>query len=416
MQVAFTALVAIIVLAVVFFSWIATESNKNFVVNNLTDQTKNALQMVREPDPSLTWNPAARTYGDPTQIKYNYDISLKDMGIKNPGKTPAYAVAVIKFKGEVASDETQIIKVPADEQDYFNFNFKIESGEPPLVKASDIKTAGVISDDKSYVIGSNENKKLGDFYSVSINDFPAVLGKQAIVVNDFMIRASPFALRVWRITLSKCQVSVIINCKNEMQTVMLKDFYRRVVGLTNDPCESDPDNVCEKSVNMCDRTLELKLIRTDRGCDSIENIEIRTTGSLTDEDRKKYQLGETAVISFWKPGSECWKEPLTVRPGCEDAFYGAFDILIPADNYNKEGTTPPVPVQRECANIDASDECTTDDYGNECYWTVWGICKKCSPDILKCDELNYGDCTTEKCGVKGCTWNPDFDPYGCFPP
>jgi hypothetical protein len=282
-------------------------------------------------------------------MKYDYKISLKNIGVLNPRGKAASVIPVITFKGVYKTDEaSSVVNLDPGKGDQWDFDFELESGEPPLLKTSEL---GPLYSGGNYIVESDDqNKIVGQFYG--LQDAPAVLGGQNIIVGDFTLITTPFAVRAVGVPLSRCYVPVTIRCKDETQILMLKDTYRvdwwnpaqglSTAATLGPDCSTDEDNACEKSLDICGGNVRIKIIRTDLKCKSVRNVRIETISRMSDDERKRYnKMGETFTIAFWKAGSKCWENGLNIQPGCEDDFYGAFDVLIPADKYVKEGTAPP---------------------------------------------------------------------------
>ncbi|MBI5061848.1 MAG: hypothetical protein HZB67_06085 [Candidatus Aenigmarchaeota archaeon] len=326
-------LVVIVALAVVISSSIYAEQEKHWALENMTKYAVQSVQMTKEPDASVSWSPQSN--------KFSYKISMKGIGIKNTIRNEKnekiQLMPVILFKGVTAMDTAKsVIWLEPDEQNYMDFIFELESSDAPLIKAADLKVAGVITDDKIYSIeDSDANARLGSFYSRT--EAHALYYGQNLLINNFMISSKPYALAAKTIPLSRCDVPITVRCKDDAKVIWLKDFYRKkwwsAWALPNaaslgPECSSDADNVCEEAVSICGGSVKVSLIRSGLNCDSIKNIRIETTS--VDE---KYDAGESALISFWKYDSKCWENPLSIQPGCEEEFYGAFDVPIPAEQY-----------------------------------------------------------------------------------
>ncbi len=323
-KIGFLFLAGIIVLGIILASGLGLEGRKADTIEELTKNTKSPIMIANKPDASLSGETVSEgDYGKPN--KYKYRIRLAGVGLKNSAERAAVFIPVISLGGDVSADENSVSSLGPGEQGSFEFEFELDSSDPPMIEAS------VLGDEKNYIIrDDSENDNLYSAYQQRT----ALLDGQLLYINGFLVKMEgSMALRAagMPVTFEGCRPAVSVKCRSEFYPTIFHDYYRINVGKL---CEMGEDNFCGKSLSACDRTIDIELLRSELKCEGkgIRHIKIEMSGDLTQEDEKN-ALGKPVLLSLWKPSSSCWKNPLAVQPGCEEDFFGAYEIIIPPEKY-----------------------------------------------------------------------------------
>jgi hypothetical protein len=236
------------------------------------------IKLVNEPVPNID---KISTTGQEPPYKYSVSISPN---IRYTGhidlQNPVAVKAVINMKGsELLATITDVKGVTnkdniftiSSEEDiyYFTFSASISSEKPPIGNAD----SG---------LQLNDWKKYSSYHFVSPQR------------GDFLITVENLETSIWDRTshpLSPpCYVTFSIECKDSLKFVTLNDCKYCNEGMTD--C-----NDCDKTVNLCGGSVNLKLDGNVADCDK----EIIKSGGLTIDviGGSEFVFGEKAGITFW---------------------------------------------------------------------------------------------------------------------